>query len=409
MPAFQDWVPPLCSPPLPEPGKKVRHTFGTVTDGLVLAGGPEAEGLGGHHVEAGVFGGRVEEPTVTDVLLPLVHAVAAPDHVGVELEGIKRGHFQGGAGPHGGDEVVLPTGGPIAQEAGGNQALGPTTVIEVLAVPAALTIGDPRRGLEPVEGQGQGQQEGFFTGVEVTVIAIGNARDLAEGLVAGDGAHVAEHQTQGIRDQRRGDEDSGDILVEHDAAGEKRTLRHGGGLKTGRNLDVAAGPLELQVGLIHFNAAGGTNARAVTDTSRRVGGGEGAMAPGVLDHQAQTEFHGLVGDEIRAQAEAFPDLEVFPGAGTGALDVAGIVTPVGPVPAGKVPVGKAVSINKHITRHPHLGGCLGADRGRHHEGSRHHTQKKTFHESLLRKWSPKRNRHTLIYTYRQRRRPLQAA
>ena len=161
-----------------------------------------------------------------------------------------------------------------------------------------------------------------------------------------------------VLNERRGDDQAADLLVKHDAAREKGALGHGGGLETGRDLHVGAGPFELQVGLVDLDGGG------------RVGGGQGAVSPGVLDQNPQAELHGLVGDEVGAQAEALPDFEVVGGLGAGLLDGGGLVGPVGVVPAGEIPVGEEVSVNERVTRHPHLGGCLGADSGRHHQGGR---------------------------------------
>ena len=114
-----------------------------------------------------------------------------------------------------------------------------------------------------------------------------------------------------------------------------------------------------------------------------IGGSQGAMAPDVLNLDAQTEFHGFIGDEVRAQAEAFPDLEAVFGSGAGALDGSGLIDPFGAVPAGEVAVGEEVAVDQGVSGHPHLGGCLGADGGGRDQDGGQNRQQNAFHDSLL--------------------------
>ena len=179
--------------------------------------------------------------------------------------------------------------------------------------------------------------------VEIAVLVVGG--DGSEALVGGEEPGEGHLQVHLLLDQRDVHENGRAGLVavvggQHDAVAKARGLGHGHGLQTGRDLDVGARPLELEVGQVRIHGGAG------------VGGGQVAVAPVVfLDEETEAELDGFVGHEVRAQAEPLPDLEAF------------LALPVGRVGgvlvAGEVAIGEEQAVDAGISGHLDLGGGQG--------------------------------------------------
>ena len=308
--------------------------LGAVADARILARAPPAADHGGHEGQAGVLDAAVDEPAAALVALAVVHAAFAVDHVAVEDDGIKGVDLEHGAAP--------PVAGLGLIIARGGQEVTARNHAVFDGIDGEAGLADhagqgPGRGLEAVQGDGQGQEVGVeFVG------------DLGGGGVVGavgvDQAGETEVGGQRVLDQRRLDGQGGEGLVvvlggQDRRIIEDRGMGQGDGLQAGRHLDVGVGHLELEIGFPDG------------DGDFRVGGGEGAGTPGlVADHGGQAEFHGLAGDEVGAQAETFPDLKGVFGLGAGG------------VPGGPVAVLEEHAVDTGVTGHFDFCGRVGSGR-----------------------------------------------
>jgi len=358
----------------PPAGTGVGHAFGAVAVRGVLAGGPPGKELGSEQVEPGVLGAEVDEPATALALGPIGLGAGTVHHIGIELHGIERGDFKDAPDPIVGILVVLPL-VRAHERAGREQVLGEGGLGErggVRGVIPGAVAGHaenaPRGGLEPLDGDGQGQK------IEIQfVIGLGGARIV--GPVGVDHAGEAGHHFERIRDELGLDDKAGRRVVENEAAAINGTLGQGQILETGGDLHVfQARPLELQVGLVHQDARG-----------IGIGRGVGTGPPGVVDLDAQAELDGLVGHEIGPHPQTLPDLEGVLGLGAGFGPGGGIGGPGSVVPAGEVVAGKIDAIDTGVTGHLHFGcgpGGPGRDRQAHDQCGKHC---QTFHNTFLRK------------------------
>jgi len=142
-------------------------------------------------------------------------------------------------------------------------------------------------------------------------------------------------------------------------------------LQAGRGLHVAARPLELEIGPVDHQGGG------------RVGGGEGAVTPGILDLDLQAELHGFVGHEIAAQAETLPDFEGFLGLLAGGLPGRGGGGPDRGTPAGKIAVGIKSPVDQGVAPHFHFRSRVGQGGEPENEQGRRGEKRCFFHASFL--------------------------